>query len=231
MPTLTDLLVDFGKPANCEPMYADNSVFALQEASFDASSPDEFAFPQADVDFGTPDAAFAADAPDVEALVTEAVEKAEAELTARLEEGFAATLDSEREAHAQELERLRQEIGESAGAAINAQLAALEERLTTYTSEVVARLLGPILSASLQQKAIENLSDTISQSIRESGAVRIRVRGPLSLFEALQVAVGEHAGRLEFTETDGLDLEVTIDESLYETRLSEWSQSLSEALQ
>lgn len=61
-------------------------------------------------------------------------------------------------------------------------------------------------------------------------AVRIQVRGPQSLFEPLRTALGERAGNLQFIETPGFDLTVSIDGNLFETRLSEWSSALSGAL-
>ncbi len=230
MPSLADYLVDFGKPAKSKRMLSDSHAFGLPQDELDHGALHDFPIDGADISFDAPEEPlFAEEPPDIDALVAEAVAKAEAELTERLEERFAANLAADRETHEEELERLRRETGERAGALIDEQLAAIEDRLTSYTSDVVARLLGPVLTASLQQKAVENLSGIIGEAIRESGAVRIRVRGPLSLFEALEGAVGEHSGRLEYTETDGFDLEVSIDESLYETRLSEWSQSLSES--
>ena len=61
-------------------------------------------------------------------------------------------------------------------------------------------------------------------------AVRIGVRGPLSLFETLQAALGSRAANLDFVEAPGFDLTVTIDEAVFETRMAEWSATLSEAL-
>src|SRR5438445_818949 len=61
-------------------------------------------------------------------------------------------------------------------------------------------------------------------------AERIGVRGPLSLFEPLKAALGDRAANLDFTEAPGFDLTVTIDETVFETRIAEWSASLSEVL-
>ena len=218
MRTVADLLVDFGKPAPSGPAFAETP-------SFDFEQP-EFGEPLDELDLAAP-----AEEVDVGALVEEAVAKAEAELRDRLEGEFQAALEAEKAAHAEALETLREECGREAGSALREQLAALEERLTSVTSSVTSQLLGPVLTASLQEKSVAILAAIIREAIRDSGAVRIRVCGPLSLFEALEAAVGEHSGRIEFTETDGFDLEVGIDESLYETRLSEWSHALSETLQ
>ncbi|WP_187968120.1 hypothetical protein [Aquibium microcysteis] len=244
MPTLADVLVDFGKPKAKQT--APGSVpAALPMPDFAFGQPDGAlpldagalsGMPGAGFDppFGLSDPEFGLAAPpvpvDVDALVAEAVAQAEANLAARLETEFAERLDARERAHGEELERLRQEAGEAAGMRIADEFAALEKRLSAYTSDVVARLLAPVLTDDLQRRAVTRLAAAVGAAIRESGAVQIRVRGPLSLFEMLEARLGEQSGRLEFTETQELDLQVAVDESLYETRLSEWSQSLAEAV-
>ena len=60
--------------------------------------------------------------------------------------------------------------------------------------------------------------------------MRIAVRGPLSLFETLKASLGPRAANLDFIEAPGFDLTVTIDEAVFETRMAEWSATLSEVL-
>lgn len=247
MPTLADLLVDFGKPK------AQPSGFG-GSAPTPASVPD-FAFAppvggglhgdddprgglglslDAPLPFGThePDVGLPAPPPavDVDAVVAEAVARAEAALGERLEAAFAERLDARDKAHAEEIERLQREAGETTGMRIADEFAALEKRLSAYTSDVVARLLAPVMTEDLQRRAVAGLAAVVHAAVRDSGAVRIRVRGPLSLFEMLEARLGEQSGRVEFTETQEIDLQVAVDESLYETRLSEWSQALAEAV-
>ena len=42
--------------------------------------------------------------------------------------------------------------------------------------------------------------------------------------------MGDHARHLEFVEADACDLTVSLDETLFETRLAEWSSALSGAV-
>ncbi|MFN3546949.1 MAG: hypothetical protein ACK4U0_05610 [Mesorhizobium sp.] len=248
MPTLADLLVDFGKPKAPPPAFGGFAsagpqapAFAFppaadEDAAAGADLPDlsgmpfdlaasPLGAPDADPDFPPPPPP-----PDIDAIVSEAVAQAEASLAERLEAEFAERLEAQAAAHAEEVERLRGEAGEAAGMRIADEFAALEKRLSAYTSDVVARLLAPVMTEDLQRRAVASLVAVIDAAIRDSGAVRIRVRGPLSLFEMLEARLGEHSGRVEFTETQDLDLQVAVDESLYETRLSEWSQSLAKAV-
>jgi hypothetical protein len=50
------------------------------------------------------------------------------------------------------------------------------------------------------------------------------------LCDALKAQLGERARQVDFTEASGLDLTAEIDESLFETRLAEWSEALAEVL-
>ena len=242
MATLADLLVDFGKPKAQSPAIGGPvsdgirmPTFALSgSAGEEPTGVVDMPFDLSTTPFGMPEADFDIPAPppppDVDAMVAEAVAQAEASIAERLEIDFAERLEALRKAHSEELERLQREAGEATGMRIADEFAALEKRLSAYTSDVVARLLAPVMTEDLQRKAVASLGAVIDAAIRDSGAVRIRVRGPLSLFEMLGARLGEHSGRVEFTETQDLDLRVAVDESLYETRLAEWSQSLARAI-
>ena len=248
MATLADLLVDFGKPKAQNPAFGGSAsagmrmpVLAFSGPTGDempgvAEMPDlsgmpfDLAASPFDTPVAEPDLPAPPPPPDIDAIVAEAVAHAEAALAERLETEFAERIEARGKAHAEELERLQREAGEATGMRIADEFAALEKRLGAYTSDVVARLLAPVMTEDLQRKAVASLVAVIGAAIRDSGAVRIRVRGPLSLFEMLEARLGEHSGRAEFTETPDLDLQVAVDESLYETRLSEWSQSLAKAV-
>jgi hypothetical protein len=46
----------------------------------------------------------------------------------------------------------------------------------------------------------------------------------------LKASLGSRAANLDFIEAPGFDLMVTIDEAVFETRMAEWSVTLSEVL-
>jgi hypothetical protein len=50
------------------------------------------------------------------------------------------------------------------------------------------------------------------------------------MYEALCAALGETAERFDFSESASPDLSVRIDDSLLETRISEWSAAMEEAV-
>jgi hypothetical protein len=106
----------------------------------------------------------------------------------------------------------------------------MEARLCDLTTSATARILGSVLSDELCKRSLDGLARSIRAAIADAEAVRIQVRGPQSLFETLQAALGEGAGSFDFVEAPGLDLTVSIDGNLFETRLSEWSGAVQEIL-
>ena len=167
---------------------------------------------------------------DMSAKIAEEVTKAEVAVTERLSEIYEATLQAERDNHAAERDELRRSLGSEAAALIEARFAAMEEQLTALTTAAAARILGGLLTDEIQKRAVAALSAKIYDALSDNDAVRIRVLGPQVLCEALNVALGDRASGIEFSERGSFDLTVTIDSSIYETRLSEWSAELAGVL-
>ncbi|TIV68902.1 MAG: hypothetical protein E5V89_21105 [Mesorhizobium sp.] len=167
---------------------------------------------------------------DIGALIAEAVADAEAALEARLTAAHAAALEAERQANDDAAKAFLESFGGDLGAAVKTRIDALEARVAELTGVTIARIIGGIVSDDLQKRSLDALARTINAAIADSEAVRIGVRGPLSLFEPLKAALGDRAANLDFTEAPGFDLTVTIDETVFETRIAEWSASLSEVL-
>ncbi len=184
---------------------------------------------------GTPSGAPApAPEPEIETVPREEMERAVAEAEAALGERLAAAHEAETAAmaaaHADEIERLRRELGTEAGLAIAARFAEAEANLAESANAVVARILGVVLTEEVTRMAVGQLGAAIREALADRETVRLRITGPLSLFEALRPALGAFAERAEFVEAPGLDIAVAVDSSLFETAVSEWSKALTEAL-
>ncbi|MFK0687788.1 hypothetical protein ACFX5Q_06225 [Mesorhizobium sp. IMUNJ 23033] len=167
---------------------------------------------------------------DIGTLIAEAVAEAEAALEARLAVDHQAALDAERQANAEEAKAFLDSFGGDLGAAVAAHIEAMETRVTGLVGATVGRIVGGIVTDDLQKRSIEALARTIGEAVADSEAVRISVRGPLSLFETLKTSLGPRAAQLDFVESPGFDLTIAIDETVFETRIAEWSASLSEIL-
>ncbi|WP_246248988.1 hypothetical protein [Chelativorans alearense] len=162
--------------------------------------------------------------------IEEIVAKAEATLTERLQREHEEKLAAERERHAAEMEEAMTRLGEEAGTAVAARFAEMQREVVALTSAVTARILGVVLTEDLQKRAVDELARIVEAALEDREAVRIRIRGTTLLCSALKGKLGERAQQVGFTEASGFDLTAEIDESLFETRLAEWSEALAEVL-
>ncbi|MER9329587.1 hypothetical protein [Mesorhizobium sp. M0488] len=202
---LFDLLPDFGTRTQ---------RVSQPQAATDAPARPEQATPQADI--GT--------------LIAEAVAQAEVTLAERLSVAHEAALEAERKAHAEEARAFLESFGGDLGTAVSSRIGAMEARVTDLVAATVARIIGGVVSDDLQKRSLEALASAIREAVGDGEAVRIAVRGPLSLFETLKTSLGPRAANLDFVEAPGFDLTVVIDEAVFETRMAEWSATLSEVL-
>ncbi len=168
-----------------------------------------------------------ADAPDVDALIAQAVLRAEAELAARMAQEHAAQLAAERENAALETQALMQGLGTDLGELVSARMDRLQDQLSEAIGAAAARTIGGVLSQTLRERSLAELAATVAATLADTETMRIEVRGPAHLFETFSRMLGERAGRLSFTEAPGFDLAVSIDETVIETRMNEWSAALS----
>ena len=168
--------------------------------------------------------------PDVDALIAEAVAKAESDLVAHLARMYDERAAEDQERHEAELGALRNTLAVEFGARITTAIGELEKRTTEAATSVTARILGQMVNDEIATRAVAALSRSIRDAITDSDAIRIRVSGPQSLFMPLTASMGDHARQLEFVEAEGYDLNVSLDETLFETRLAEWSTALAGAI-
>jgi hypothetical protein len=167
---------------------------------------------------------------DIGQLIAEAVAEAEAALEIRLTEAHQSELASLRQANADEARAFMETLGSDVGTTIAARMDAMQTQVVDLVSTAAARAIGAMLSDHLQERSLAVLADTISSAMTDAEAVRIRVQGPISLFETLSGSLGDRASDLEFVEAPGFDLTVAINDVVVETRMSEWSAALSEIL-
>lgn len=207
------------------------ATFALADMLPDFGAPPRPARPaQPAVAEVAPRSAPRASEEELRGRIDTAVREAEAAVEARLAEAHSAALAEIEARHGGELERLQAELGERAGSAIAERFAQMENDLAALTGAVVARILGVALTEDVKRHALDELRRSILAAVGDRDAVRIRIKGPLFLYEALRPGLAHLADRVEFVEEPGFDLAVSIDTSLFETRLGEWSGALSEGL-
>jgi len=166
-------------------------------------------------------------APDVDALIAQAVFRAEAELGERMAQEHAAQLAVERENAALEAQALLQSLGTDLGELVSARMDQVQDQLCEAMGAAAARTIGGVLTETLRERSLAELARTVATTLADTETMRIEVRGPAHLFETFSRMLGDRAGRLAFTEAPGFDLTVSIDETVIETRMNEWSAALS----
>ena len=167
----------------------------------------------------------------MEELVRAEVAKAEAALEGRLVLAHEAELEALRQEHAARIDEVFSAIGETAGETIALRLGEMEERLGHRAAPPAARCGGVSPRDDLDGRTLERQPPYPGAAVEERETFRIDIRGPQSLYEALQRTLGDRAGNFGYVEAPGFDLSVTIDGNLFETRLTEWSAVLSEILE
>ncbi len=163
---------------------------------------------------------------DIDAEIAKAVMAAEAELSERFEAVYEDRLATERAAHEAAMRDLGARLGTELGQRLDAALGAAEERIVGILSGSVSRILAQLATDAVAARAVGELARAVSEAIGDAEAVRVKVRGPQSMFMPLTVALGKHARHLELVESDGPDIMVTVDDTLFETRVSDWSRAL-----
>ena len=215
---LANALKDFGAPASAgrdDPFAAPMGFPTLPEIDL----PDMPAFAEPEPE-----------PVNVDMLVADAVAQAEAALAERLAREHADALQAERDRHASELNELQEQLAEEASQKILSGIEAMETHVLELTSAVTARILGVVLTDDMRERSIERLAGILRDALADDEAVRIRIRGSLPLFDALKTKLPRYAEQFDFAESPNFDLSVTIDDSVFETRLAEWSSVLAEVL-
>lgn len=167
---------------------------------------------------------------DLQTIVSAEVAAAEATLAEQLTQEHASAMAEEQARHAEALAAARSELAEQAGRIIEQRFDAMEQQVTALTSEAAARILSVVLTQDLQQRSVSELERIIRQALDDRETVRIRVSGAPALWEALKAGLGDKASHVDFAEAPGLDVSLSLDEKLFETRLAEWSDTLSELI-
>lgn len=211
-PALADILKDFGR-AHTPPVSAIPAPARAERHALPARAEDEIVT-----------------AARIEHLLAEERARTEAETTQRLEREYQDALAAQREAHAEEMQEVLARSGADAAERMLQRLGGMEERIADLAGSVIARILGGMLGDDIRQRSIDALAEIIRQAMKDDEAIRIRITGPQFLFATLAEKLGDWSLHLEHIEAPGLDLTVDIDEKLFETRFSEWSSSLVEAL-
>jgi hypothetical protein len=145
-----------------------------------------------------------------------------AALEARVDElrrEFQARLAAEREAWAS-----------AEGTQLAAQLSAGLDALEDGIAQEVARVLGPFLGAEVRRQAVSELRTTIATLLAGKTGVALSIAGPPDLLEALTRGLEGSGCVLTCTPSPTCEVRIAADQTVIETRLSDWAKKIEEAI-
>jgi hypothetical protein len=101
-----------------------------------------------------------------------------------------------------------------------AALAALEQSVAGHTSRILLRFLD----GSVRERALGELSETVAALIAGGPATKVKLTAPAALVERLRTRLP--ATLVEPIAGEIADVTVSIDDTIVETRISEWLERL-----
>jgi phosphoribosyl-ATP pyrophosphohydrolase len=145
---------------------------------------------------------------------------AQAEFAAALEQQKAATAELVRQSQTEWLGK----FGEKAAAGLTASLASLRQELARDVADSVL----PFLSRSLQERAVESLSEAIREGFDLYGTTEVTVTGPQAMIDALKEKLPQTWQIRERVSEDEVELTAQIDSTVLSTRIAGWIEDLTE---
>ncbi|WP_426237265.1 hypothetical protein [Pararhizobium sp. DWP1-1-3] len=152
--------------------------------------------------------------------------EAESEQTA-LHDAEIAALNTR---HAAELEATRVRCENEIAAMIYDRFSDMGSQLVTMLSDQTARALAPVMDDVLLQKSIADLARMITLSLGSGEGVKITVKGPVALFEALKRHLNDETLIFRHLESDDIDLSVEFGDSILVTRMAAWADTVGKVL-
>lgn len=166
----------------------------------------------------------------VESIRAEARAEGEAAVRAELTQKFEAEHLAIENLHAAEMQALREELEASAAKTIPAAVEARTAEIAETLAGDVEAVLTPLIDEAVRGRILAGLADEIRKILALENAHHIRVSGPEALVEAFREHIGADEEQLTIQNTDGFDMEIEVNRTLFASRLNDWSKALAEVL-
>jgi hypothetical protein len=100
----------------------------------------------------------------------------------------------------------------------------MEERIAA----IVARLLQPFLAEKLRSRAIAGLIENLNILLAQAEGTAVSVFGAPDLLEVLRARLGGELANVSYHPGQGSDVRVTVGQTVLETRLAGWIETIEE---
>lgn len=93
-------------------------------------------------------------------------------------------------------------------------------------AHAVAEVLKPLLGARVRDRALDEMAAVLNEMISKGEYAKIAVTGPSDLVQALEQKISNSHEGLSFEEGPGVDIKVEADDTILESRLSTWIDTI-----
>ena len=147
--------------------------------------------------------------------------------TERAEQMVAEAVAAERERTESAIEQARLAWVEEEGGKLAEALSGSMMQVQTEISSAVAEILEPILSQSLQARAIEELAAVLKSITSSKEVLEVEVKAPSDLIEAVKNAIDAGMTNVSFHSQSGGEVEFRLEASHVRTKFGHWHSLLS----
>jgi hypothetical protein len=123
---------------------------------------------------------------------------------------------------ATERQRWAAEQGERLAELIASELEKIEQRV----SDCVSRILQPLLAEQIRSRAVDELARSLGAMLSKGEFAKITISGPQDLLSAMEARLDGSQAGLSFEVADGVELSVSADDTILETRIGSWGETI-----
>jgi hypothetical protein len=127
-------------------------------------------------------------------------------------------------------ERARAAAGAEAVSHLSVQISEGFENVHARIAEGVARVVRPVLTLAQARLVERTLADGVARLLSNDGPELLRISGPAVLLAELKKQLAGRPVRVQFTETQGVEVTVRADQTIIQTRLEALAGALDKAL-
>lgn len=165
---------------------------------------------------------------DIEAERRDAHDEGFREAAAYYERKQAEAIAALEEAHANALQAMADRHESETIWVVHARFHEMTQAISQTVTEQVLQLLLPVFDEEFCRRSMERLSALVREALSEAQVSTVVVRGPEPLYIRLKPLLEVDGIESRFIESAAVDISVEVDETVLVTRLSSWSQALSE---
>lgn len=165
-----------------------------------------------------------------EAANAEAYERGRADGVAIASAEYEVKLNELVEQHKRELVQTREHWDREFGASIWARMAEDFNSIREALAEDTARALVPFLGRQIEDQAVLKLVASVADVVSTEKATKLEVSGPEKLIEGFQAAFPDDRLDVSYTKIEQSEIRIVVDQTVIETRLSEWMAKLESAV-